>query len=241
MDKLAYLEMSRIEESHWWFVGRRYFINKRLQKIDEKNLDILEVGCGTGGNLELLKSFGRVSAIETNEKAREHSKRVKNVKILDGSLPDDNPFLHRKFDIIALFDVLEHIEDDLAALQSLKKCLKKGGRVILTVPAYMFLWSYHDEYHHHFRRYSRNSLSLLCEQGGYELKVLTGFNSLLLPVAIMFRLLSKLTTTNKPIGAKASDGIVNGILKFLFKAEIKLNDARGWPFGLSIYAELKAK
>ena len=241
MDNLAFTEMSKSEKSHWWFVGRRYFIQRRLQKLIDKNNNILEVGCGTGGNLEMLKAFGKVFAIETNKQAYDFSKRIKNVESAIGALPNNNPFSNKKFNIIALFDVLEHIEDDLLALQSLNKCLEKDGKIIITVPAYMFMWSRHDEYHHHFRRYTRQSLCQLCEQADYKVEFITAFNTILLPIAIIIRLLSKLSSNDKPLQTGGKNKMVNGILKFFFKAETALNNARGWPLGLSIYAELKVK
>lgn len=119
--------MSEIESLHWWYLGRRSIITSQLKKINLlSSSNILEVGSGTGGNLEMLSEFGKVFAFEKNTKALNISKSKNNhkkIKITQGSCPNNIPYCRTKFDLICLFDVLEHIADDKETLINLKKNL----------------------------------------------------------------------------------------------------------------------
>src|SRR4029077_81559 len=123
---------------------------------------ILEIGSGTGGNLVMLSSFGQVSAVEMDASARSIAlqKTDGRFDIRAGFCPGGIPFANEKFDLICLFDVLEHIEEDIATLVAVKGLLASGGRVLMTVPAQQWLWSAHDEFLHHKRRYAARELRL---------------------------------------------------------------------------------
>ena len=137
---------------------------------------ILEAGCGTGGNLAMLARFGRVSAFEPDGDARHAARAKSTADIRDGRLPDQVPFQPETFDLVAMLDVLEHIDDDVAGLRALCATLQRGGQVLVTVPAFPFLWSRHDELHHHKRRYRKRGLVAAAEAAGLE--VLSGLKSL---------------------------------------------------------------
>lgn len=128
MDPKIYIRMREIEDEHWWFVGRRNIIRRVLSSIDlPEGAHILDVGCGTGGNIRLLSEFGNVTCIESDGRAIEmaHARGIGN--IYKGGLPDNIPVLNRTFDLIILVDVLEHIEDDIESLRRLQSLLSPKG------------------------------------------------------------------------------------------------------------------
>ena len=118
----------------------------------------MEAGCGTGGNLQLLASFGDIAAFELDEEARRIAASKMPIDIAEGALPDRIPFPGKSFDVIGAFDVIEHVEKDVESMAALGARLAPGGRLIITVPAFSWLWSPHDETHHHFRRYTRSEM-----------------------------------------------------------------------------------
>lgn len=242
MDRSVYLRMNEQEESHWWFAARRNIIAKtieRLIKLPEKAY-ILEAGCGTGGNLEILKTFGRLDAFEFDSAAREISEIKSKLPIKLGSLPDAIPFEPRAYNLIGLFDVLEHIKDDEGSLRALGKRLKSDGCIFVTVPALPWLWSKHDERHHHFRRYTRNSLSLTAKRAGLEVVDTFYFNSLLLPLAICLRAVKAIFRSKTPDDTMPSPWLNRSLYK-VFSSEQHLVGKFKFPIGLSVCAILKIK
>ncbi len=166
MDRAVFERMAAFEDTHWWFAARRRLIHTILSRSAAvpQGAQILEAGCGTGGNLALLSEFGTVDAFEFDAAAREIAEEKSGLPIVFGALPSDLPFGQKKFDIIGLFDVLEHIEDDQASLAALGARLAPEGQIVLTVPAFPALWSRHDERHHHFRRYTSKSLRAVADR-----------------------------------------------------------------------------
>jgi len=240
MDHVAYEYMADNEKAHWWFLGRRKFIQSQLERFKAPNLNVLEVGCGTGGNIETLLSVGNFTAIEMNSYARQVAEERYDVEIVSGSMPDDHPFKEKSFDLIFMLDVLEHIEDDVEVLKELKTLLKPQGKIIITVPAYQFLWSEHDKVHHHYKRYSRKEIRQSAGLAKLNIKRISNFNFFLLPLAIIDRLVSKVIKSKKPLGEDTKLSLLNGVFKQVFSFETKINNGKGWPLGLSLYAELSA-
>ena len=150
MNRDFYLQTSRIEDEHWWFVARRKIIGALMDRLNlPVSAEILEVGCGTGGNIALLKRYGEVTCIELDKIAAQMARDRNLAPVLCGKLPDELPEFSRQFDVITLFDVIEHVKEDGASLQVLASLLKPGGRFVITVPAFNFLWSQHDDENHH--------------------------------------------------------------------------------------------
>lgn len=227
--------MQQYELKHWWFVSRRKIIRQVLNKLLPSNLPlkILEIGCGSGGNLSLLSEFGTVFAIEYDESARKAASIKGNYQIKKGGLPNDIPY-QEKFDLICLLDVLEHIDDDVASITTIKSLLNKDGKILITVPAYNFLWSYHDIEHHHKRRYTLKQIKKILQQLDLKIAYSTYFNTFLFPLVLLVRIKNKLFNINETSDLSMPTGITNKILQVIFSFEKKIIPRLSLPFGVSI-------
>ena len=192
MEPYLFETMARVEEQHWWFVGRRQLVERTIADLRlGQQPTILEAGCGTGGNLAMLARHGRVLAMESDAAALAHAAAKSTATVTAGALPDRIPFSGTDFDLIVLLDVLEHLADDGAALTALAQRLTPGGRLLITVPAFPWLWSAHDEAHHHHRRYTRHGLTELLTRNGLRVVHAAYFNFLLFPLFAVLRLFNK--------------------------------------------------
>jgi SAM-dependent methyltransferase len=146
MDRAVFDRMAEIDNEHWWFAARREIIARLIERQAEvrRPLRILEVGCGTGSNLELLQRYGRVDAIEPDDPARALATARSGVAVKGGLLPDGVHLEDGAYDLIVLLDVLEHIPDDRGTLAALRSKLAPGGKLMVTVPAAPWMWSAHD-------------------------------------------------------------------------------------------------
>ena len=153
-------------------------------------------------------------------------------------MSDEIPYLNEKFDIICLLDVLEHIEDHKTTLNILKKMMSRDGIMILTVPAYKWLWSKHDELNHHFRRYTKKELNKLFDDKYLILKS-SYFNFFLFPIALLSRLIDKIRKRSSQNFLNLPNLFINKILFKIFKYESKLLRIFNLPFGLSILIVVK--
>lgn len=237
----AYVEMAAVEESHWWFVGRRKILVSLLEQLDlPPRANILEIGAGTGGNLLMLSAFGRVSAIEMDARARAFAieKTKGQVPVEAGICPYTIPAFPVDFDLVCMFDVLEHIVEDRETLSEVRTRLAPGGRVLVTVPAYQWLWGPHDESLHHKRRYTAGSLRRCAEAAGYHVQKISYFNSLLFPLAVAARLKDRLSAGSAATGTAVPARPLNSLLAMVFGAERHLLRKATLPVGVSLYAVL---
>ncbi len=239
MDRDVYDRMAQHDATHWWYVARRQILATLIARHIRPAVSarILEVGCGTGHNFEMLGRFGTVDAIEIDEGARALAEERLGRPILTAPLPDLPGIAEGRYDMIALLDVLEHIGDDRASLESLKRRLKPGGKILLTVPANPWMWSAHDVAHHHHRRYTKAGLAAVAQQAGLKIELLSPFNSLLFPVAAAARIAGKL------LGKKTSDdqmpaAPINAVLSQIFGLEQHLVGRVPMPPGVSLVAIL---
>jgi SAM-dependent methyltransferase len=238
MDKDFYFQYAAVEDKHWWFVGRREILNRVIRQLRlPDNAKILEAGCGTGGNLRMLSRHGQVAAMELDEIACQFANQRQVTAVRLGSLPDQIPFAD-EYDLIVAFDVIEHLDDDLGALLALRSHLKAGGYLVITVPAYKFLWSHHDDINHHKRRYRLQGLVSVVRQANFTLRYGSYFNTLLFPLVAGVRLLQKLLRLeNKSQGSSSDLALppppVNQFLSFLFASERHFMGKIRLPFGVS--------
>ena len=238
MDQKIYTQMRQVEDSHWWFNGRKNIIAHVLSSLNlPTNGLILDAGCGTGGNLELLSRFGHVKGVEFDDEAIAMAKNRQVGEISKGRFPDDIPFPAETFDLVVLLDVLEHIDDDLNSLRTLSRLMKQSGRLVITVPAFPFLWGQHDEQHHHKRRYVAASLQEVIEKGGLKLKHLSYFNTWLFPIVAATRLFEKaFPPQSVGEGLHIPIAPVNKALEAIFSSERYLVARAKIPFGVSLLA-----
>lgn len=237
MDKQAYIEMSKIEANHWWFCSRRKIINKILKSYcSERNSKILEVGSGTGGNTQLLSQFGSLDSVEKNPFAIELAKQKNpNFDYIQCELPRQLDIIENDtYNLIVLLDVIEHIREDKLTLKGLGSKLKKNGMILITAPAFSFLWSQHDVFHHHYRRYSKKELIDLVESADLKISYRTYINFFLFIPVVIFRICHKFFSKNKHSNDELiNNKLVNNIFKLVYSLESKFLPHVKLPFGVS--------
>lgn len=180
------------EDGHWWYRGRRRIVRDAVAALElPRPADILDAGCGSARNLAELHPFGRLTGLEPSPASAE-SARARGIATIVQSGIQAMPFADASFDLALCLDVIEHVNDDIGALRKLRRVVRPGGLLIVTVPAYPSLWSRHDELNQHRRRYTRRMLLDRAAAAGWEPRRTTHFNSLLLPAATAVRLLERL-------------------------------------------------
>ena len=235
MDRIVYDRMAAHDSTHWWYRARRDILADYLTREGglPENARILEIGCGTGHNLPMLAQFGTVDAIEIDEAARDIAALRLGKPVGEAPLPELTGVPRGSYDLIAVLDVIEHIDDDVAALRAMAEALAPGGKILVAVPAHQWMWSAHDVVNHHKRRYSKATLGAAITKAGLTHNGLSWFNSLLFPVAVAARMAGKLT------GKDDSDdspppGPINAVLQTIFRLERHLVGRVPLPVGLSI-------
>jgi SAM-dependent methyltransferase len=237
MERAVFDRMAELDQHHWWFLARRRILETLIDRIVQlpKKARILEVGCGTGHNLSMLKRFGKVEASELDPSARALASKRLRGQVKEAKLPDLSMFERDAYDLVALLDVLEHVPDDLGSLRAILKRLKPGGALLLTVPANPWMWSAHDVAHHHFRRYTRKQLEELFSKAGLEVQLLSYFNTLLYPLVAAARIIGKMTRKDTADDQLPGD-VVNGVLGRIFGLEAGMIGRVSMPFGVSLLA-----
>jgi SAM-dependent methyltransferase len=240
MERAVFDRMAELDQRHWWFLARRRILKRLIGRVVQppKKARILEVGCGTGHNLAMLKTFGRVEASELDRGARALANKRLRGKVKEAKLPDLSMFERNAYDLIALLDVLEHVPDDLASLRAIHRRLKPGGALLLTVPANAWMWSAHDAAHHHFRRYSKKQLEELFLRSGLEVQLLSYFNSLLFPLVAAARIAGKVRRKGSA-DDRLPSAPVNSLLDKIFGSEAGLIGRVPMPFGVSLVAVVR--
>lgn len=240
MERAVFDRMAELDQHHWWFTARRRILSSVIRRIvrPPASARILELGCGTGHNLDMLGGFGRVEASELDDHARDLAAIRLGSPVEKVALPDLGKFPAESYDLIALLDVLEHVPDDRGSLAAIFTRLKPGGALLLTVPANPWMWSAHDVAHHHHRRYRKSEIAVLARAAGYEVDLLSPFNTMLFPLIAAVRLI------NKARGHDSADDAlparpVNRMLDTMFGAEAGLIGRLPFPFGVSLVAVLR--
>lgn len=244
MEKLYYKEYYENERKHWWFKARMHILAEVLEtKIPlqpNKGIQILNTGAATGATSVMLKEYGQVLSLEYDKDCSEFLSEVLNEEVVNASLTE-LPMKDEQFDLICAFDVVEHIEDHNAALQEIHRTLLPGGHVYITVPAFMMMWSKHDDINHHYRRYRMPELVSLLEDNGFEVTYRSYFNFWLFLPILLARMVSNLFVKAKGSDAKTGsdfetfqDSPINTLFYHIFKSEKAfLKGKLSFPFGVS--------
>src|SRR3989338_9850117 len=171
MDLDVFEKNYQLENLYWWYLARCYVFDKLLSRFfpNSTGKQIIDIGCGSGGVIPMLSKHGQVLGLDIEPLALEfcRSKGFENVALMKGYYDTGLP--SESADLVALFDVLEHFEDDERALAETNRILKPGGHALISVPAFKFLWSELDDAAHHFRRYTRQDMEQKLARHGFEI------------------------------------------------------------------------
>lgn len=236
-----YEEYFRLEDTHWFFVGRRRILLTLLDRHvgsapDGEARRILDFGCGTGGMLRHLSRYGEPEGADIDEQAIKFclERGLGDVRLLEGA---DLPYEDATFSIVTAFDVFEHIEDDGRAMREVARVLKPDGTLLVAVPAYQWMWGRQDVINRHFRRYTSKRLRTRLTEAGFSVERLTYFNTLLFPPIAAIRLARRLLPLSDQSGSDfkgAAEGRLNDLLSRVFGSESSWLESRNLPFGVSL-------
>ena len=237
MEEIVYHTNYKLEDNYWWFVARNRIVYDTFNKICElkKGDEVLDVGCGTGGFTKILSNRYEAIGLDSSELALEYCRKrgLENLY----SLPLED-FPKEEWDVkaITMLDVIEHVEDDRKIVKEAFDILPKGGYLMATVPAYMWLWSGHDVMHMHYRRYKKSGIEKVLRDAGFNIEYSTYFNFFLLPAAALKRLAGKISNEkndNRPPVDEVSP-FIDKLFRNIFLLENKLLPGIRFPFGVSL-------
>jgi len=236
MQQHTYSIMYQVEGSHWWFVGRRRIIESFLgpicRKLNTEQPRVLDIGCGTGANLEMLSQFGTAEGVDVSVEALAFCRERGLANVRQGEA-EHLPFEDCSFDLVTALDVVEHLDDDVAGLEEMWRVLRPGGYAFLFVPAFMFLWGVQDDISHHRRRYTLAGLQQAVRKAGFEIERTTYANiTFFLPV-LVGRWLMRVTDIRPASENNINVNALNGPLGRIFGLESSILRHVNLPFGVS--------
>lgn len=240
MERVEYQVMAEVEDRHWWYGGMRAIAASLLDPAfaDQRDLSILDAGCGTGGNLLFLQRYGTAYGIDLAPEALELA-QARTPQGLSRASVVDLPFANASFDLVTSFDVLYHraVADEKVALREAARVLRPGGYLLIRLPAYEFLRSQHDQAVHTARRYTARSAAELLHASGFVVERQSYINTLLFPLPLTLRLLERLrpTPAAQTSALTMPGNVLNEALRWPLAAEAALLANGGaFPFGLSV-------
>ena len=231
----TYPILYELEETHWWHIGRRRIIASFVQEICAQVTDrtprILDVGCGTGGNLKLLSQFGNAEGVDISADALAFC-RARGLEVKAGAA-EDLPYEDATFDVVTALDVVEHLDDDVAGLREMRRVLRPGGRVLIFVPTFMWLWGVQDDISHHRRRYRLPELRRALTEAGFQVERTTYANITFLPPTFVGRILMRLTGYKPESEAHINISALNPLFARILGAEATFLRFMNFPIGVS--------
>lgn len=237
MKPQAYSKTFEFEEDYWWFKGRRRIVFDSLKKIkkDSKEKVLLDIGCGTGITLEKIKEFNLKVGVDNSLQALNYAIRRNCPNLINGS-SYALPLRDNSVDCVLILDVLEHLDEERKALLEVWRVCKKGGGIVVTVPAYRFLWSGEDEVSLHKRRYVGSAKKKLIESAGFKVEKISYFNSFLMPLIYVVILFNKLFNKKsmEESDLKVFPRVLNYGLTIVLYFEALLLRMLNLPFGASL-------
>jgi SAM-dependent methyltransferase len=241
MHEQLYRDIYETELTHWWARARRHIIASSLRQFSpaDRPLKVADVGCGMGSTFGMLSEFGWVVGVDASPTALSFSKDRGHPLLVAGGLPV-LPFPDGVFDIVCALDVIEHLDDDYAAVGELWRICKPGGLLMITVPAYQWLWSDHDDVNEHRRRYTRPRLRATLNQVPADYLKLSYINTFLAPPVMLVRFLKRLLRKSKKDSSTLKSDVypvpkvANEILQAVFASEAVWLRYGSLPFGISV-------
>jgi len=238
-----YEDIYRAELTHWWFCARRSIVAALIRRFasPHRPLRVADVGCGMGSTLTMLTEFGTVIGLDYSPTALAFSQQRGQRRLVTAALPH-LPLPTGSCDVVCALDVIEHIDDDGSAVRELWRICKPAGLMVITVPAYNWLWSEHDDVNEHKRRYVRSELQRMLALPGARVLRLSYMNFVLAPPLIAFRLIQKLIRRRKTnpneltSDVRQPSSLVNRLFYHLFAAEAAWLQHGRLPFGISLIA-----
>lgn len=240
MEAIALATYAKLESYYWWWVGRRAVIASamRRQFLGRAPLNILDWGCGPGGNFPVLAPYGNVLGVDASAEALRFCRERGHTNVRPAGTVAEfaAAYPERNFDLITVFDVVEHIERDVQFLRELQQLLKPGGALLITVPAYQFLWSELDAAVSHVRRYTRGRITRTVRSAGYEVHRASYFITIMAPLIIAFRIAGHLTgrSQKKQFSFVEFPPLINRLFIGTIRLEAKLLQWFNLPFGTSL-------
>ncbi|HEV2836966.1 MAG TPA: class I SAM-dependent methyltransferase [Pyrinomonadaceae bacterium] len=232
----TYPILYEVEQTHWWHTGRRRilagFVSDLCGRVKDRRARILDVGCGTGANLLMLSQYGDAEGVDVSEDALAFCRERGLDQVKQGA-GEDLPYEDSTFDLVTAFDVVEHMDDDLAGLKEMFRVLRPGGHVLLFVPAFMFLWGLQDDVSNHRRRYRLSELRRVLEQAGFEIERSTYANIVFFAPILLVRKLMRVTGIKAESENTINVSALNGVLGAILGVESKILRYTNLPFGVS--------
>jgi len=230
-----------IQKKHWWFVTKKNIILDTVDRYISKNADtkVLDIGCGSGLMLNALENVGQTFGMDMSDEAISFSKEIFTGRVEKGLLPDQIPYEENFFDLITALDVIEHVDRDIDSLKAIRSRLVSDGKAVITVPAYMFLWSAFDEMNEHKRRYTLTDLRTKLLQAGFTIEKISYYNTLLFPIVFAVRMLNNVLKRDGASDVDMPSPPLNFFLKNIFGIEKYLLKYVNLPFGVSILAVVR--
>lgn len=238
MQQHTYAIMDEVEGSHWWFVGRRAILESFLERICSRlqtpnsGIRILDVGCGTGANIEMLSQYGEAEGVDVSDDALEFCRR-KGLKVEKG-LAERLPYKDGAFDLTTALDVIEHLDDDVAGLKEMHRVTRSGGYSLFFVPAFMWLWGVQDDISHHRIRYTRRQIVERIEKAGYAVERAAYANWTFFAPILVGRMIMKITGLKPASENNINVSALNGLFGKIFSAERFWLKSFNFPIGVSI-------
>jgi len=236
MKKYLYEDLFSLEDKHWWHIAKRTIVHQLIEKYaDRKKAKILDIGCGTGKNIEELQNLGTVFGLDSSPEALKFCKKRGLKNLILGSA-EKIPLNEEFFDIITMLDVLEHTDDNKTLKESYR-ILKEDGLIIITVPAFNWLWSRWDIILHHRRRYTTLSLIAILEKNNFHVRKISYMYSFLVLPALIIRMIKSINV-KQPYASdfKLSSSLLNFVMNKITRFESFFVKYFGVPVGTSIIA-----
>ena len=233
-----------LEETHWWYVGRRRiiasFVKDICARITDRRPQILDVGCGTGANLKMLSEFGDAAGVDISADAIEfcRARGLKNVRL---GAAEELPYESDTFDLVTALDVVEHLDDDVGGLREIRRVLRPGGHALIFVPTFMWLWGVQDDVSHHRRRYTLPELRRAMNEAGFEVERSTYANITFLPPVFLVRTIMRLTGAKVDHEGRINISPLNPLFAWILGTEKTFLRFMNFPVGVSGLCVARAK